>query len=86
MQNSRLRLLVLHVAREFRAQRRVLLGFGLLIGVHAVTLAAVVGGMLGVGLFAYLDPKALTMGGMFGAATLAVLFTFIYRWGIKGLI
>ena len=48
--------------------------------------AAVVGGMLGVGIFAYLDPKALTMGGMFGAAALAVLFTFIYRWGIKGLI
>ena len=48
--------------------------------------AAVVGGMLGVGIFAYLDPRALTMGGMFGAAALAVLFTYIYRWGVKGLI
>lgn len=48
--------------------------------------AAVVGGMLGVGFFAFYDPKALSIGGMAGAAALAVLFTFIYRWGVKGLI
>ena len=48
--------------------------------------AAVVGGMLGVGLFAFFDPRALSLGGMVGAAALAVLFTFIYRWGVKGLI
>ena len=48
--------------------------------------AAVVGGMLGVGLFAFYDPKALSLGGMAGAGALAILFTFIYRWGVKNLI
>ena len=48
--------------------------------------SAVVGGMLGVGIFHHLDPRALTLGGMVSAAALAVLFTFIYRWGVKGLI
>jgi hypothetical protein len=48
--------------------------------------AAVVGGMLGVGIFAFDDPRSLSTGGMVGAAFLATLFTFIYRWGVKGLI
>jgi hypothetical protein len=48
--------------------------------------AAVVGGMLGVGIFAFSDPRALSLGGMAGAAFLAALFTFVYRWGVKGLI
>ena len=48
--------------------------------------AAVVGGMLGVGIFAFEDPLALSGGGMAGAAVLATLFTCIYRWGIRGLI
>ncbi|MFO8175713.1 MAG: hypothetical protein R6T96_15620 [Longimicrobiales bacterium] len=48
--------------------------------------AAVVGGMLGVGLFAFEDPLALSPGGMAGAVFLSVLFTYIYRWGIRGLI
>jgi len=48
--------------------------------------AAVVGGLLGVGLFAFYDPRALSVGGLVGAAVLAVLFTSIYRWGVKGLI
>ena len=47
---------------------------------------AVVGGMLGVGLFEFDDPLALSAGGMGGAATFAVLMSFIYRWGIRGLI
>jgi hypothetical protein len=49
-------------------------------------LAAVIGGMLGVGFFAFWEPTALSFGGMAGAGALALLFTFIYRWGIKGLI
>lgn len=49
-------------------------------------LAAVVGGLLGVGIFSFFDPRALSLGGMLGAATLAALFTFIYRWGVRGLI
>jgi hypothetical protein len=48
--------------------------------------AAVVGGMLGVGLFSFHDPVALSPGGMVGAAFLAILFTFLYRWGTRSLI
>ncbi len=47
---------------------------------------AVIGGMLGVGIFEFDDPVALSTGGMAGAATLAVVMSFIYRWGIRGLI
>ena len=46
--------------------------------------AGVIGGMLGVGIFEFYEPRALTLGGMGGALVLAVLFTFIYRWGVKG--
>ncbi len=49
-------------------------------------LAAVVGGMLGGGLFSFYEPTALSVGGMVGAASLSLLFTLIYRWGVKGLI
>jgi len=48
--------------------------------------AAVVGGMLGVGIFAFEDPMALSIGGLAGAAALSALFTFIYRWGVRGLL
>ena len=48
--------------------------------------AAVVGGMLGVGIFAFEEPLALTAGGMAGAAFLSALFTFVYRWGVRGLV
>ena len=47
---------------------------------------AVIGGMLGVGLFEFDDPLALSVGGMAGAASFAVVMSFIYRWGIRGLI
>jgi hypothetical protein len=49
-------------------------------------LAAAVGGMLGVGVFSFHDPMALSTGGMAGAIFLASLFTFTYRWGARGLI
>ncbi len=53
--------------------------------------AAVIGGMLGVGIieFGILEvdePLALSTGGMAGAATLAAFMSFLYRWGIRGLI
>jgi len=48
--------------------------------------AAVVGGMLGVGLLSFEEPLALSAGGMAGAVFLSTLFTFVYRWGIRGLI
>ena len=47
---------------------------------------AVIGGMLGVGIFEFDDPLAFSTGGMAGAATLAVVMSFLYRWGIRGLI
>ena len=47
---------------------------------------AVIGGMLGVGIFEFDDPVAFSTGGMAGAATLAVVMSFLYRWGIRGLI
>ena len=48
--------------------------------------AAVVGGMLGVGIFAFEEPLALSLGGISGAAFLSILFTSIYRWGVRGLV
>ena len=45
--------------------------------------AAVVGGMLGVGIAEFDHPVALSTGGMAGAAILAVFLTWLYRWGIK---
>ena len=46
--------------------------------------AAVIGGMLGVGIFEFDDPLALSIGGMGGALVLSVLLTWTYRWGVKG--
>lgn len=48
--------------------------------------AGVIGGMLGVGIFHFYEPQALSAGGMGGAVALAVLLTFVYRWGVKALI
>jgi hypothetical protein len=48
--------------------------------------AAVIGGMLGVGIFAFEDPLSLSLGGMAGALALSALFAFVYRWGVRGLI
>jgi hypothetical protein len=47
---------------------------------------AVVGGMLGVGIFQFEDPTALSLGGMVGALALSALFTWLYRWGIRTLV
>jgi hypothetical protein len=59
---------------------------------HTVILAvlgafgAVIGGMLGVGIIEFYDPRALSLGGMFGAVVLATFFSWLYRWGIRSLI
>lgn len=47
---------------------------------------AVIGGMLGVGIFEFDDPLALSAGGMGGAVTFSLVMSFLYRWGIRGLI
>lgn len=48
--------------------------------------AGVVGGMLGVGIFHFYEPAALSLGGMASAVVLAALLTFIYRWGVRGMV
>jgi hypothetical protein len=48
--------------------------------------AAVIGGMLGVGIGEFFDPKALSLGGMVGAVVFAVFFSWLYRWGTRALI
>ncbi len=47
---------------------------------------AVIGGMLGVGIFEFDDPLALSLGGMVSAAVFAAFIGWTYRWGVKGLI
>jgi uncharacterized membrane protein YeaQ/YmgE (transglycosylase-associated protein family) len=47
---------------------------------------ALVGGMLGVGLFHFYDPVALSVGGMAGALVLSLLMTWLYRWGVRTMI
>ena len=47
--------------------------------------AAAIGGMLGVGIFEFDHPIALSPGGMISAFVFAVMMTWTYRWGIKGL-
>ena len=48
--------------------------------------AAVIGGMLGVGIFHLFEPLAISPGGMAGAAIFAVMMTFTYRWGLRTMI
>jgi hypothetical protein len=48
--------------------------------------AGVIGGMLGVGIFEFTEPLALSAGGLGGALFLGLFFSWIYRWGIRGLI
>ena len=47
---------------------------------------AVIGGMLGVGIFHLYEPLALSPGGMGGALALSVLCAFLYRWGVRSMI
>ena len=48
--------------------------------------AAVIGGMLGVGILEFFDPRSLSVGGMSGAVLFAVFFSWLYRWGTRALI
>jgi len=47
---------------------------------------AVIGGMLGVGLFHFYHPTALSIGGMGGALVLAAIMAWTYRWGIRTMV
>lgn len=47
---------------------------------------AVIGGMLGVGLFHFYHPSALSVGGMASAVVLAGVMAWIYRWGIRTMV
>ena len=59
---------------------------------HTVVLAALgafgalIGGMLGVGLGEFFDPRALSLGGTVGAVVFATFISWLYRWGIRTLI
>ena len=59
---------------------------------HAAILAAlgafgaVIGGMLGVGILEFFDPKALSLGGMLGAVVFATFMSWLYRWGSRALV
>lgn len=46
--------------------------------------AAVIGGMLGVGIFHLYEPLSLSAGGMGAAAAFSAMMTFLYRWGVRG--
>ncbi|MEQ1857975.1 MAG: hypothetical protein ABL963_16085 [Longimicrobiales bacterium] len=48
--------------------------------------SAVIGGMLGVGIFHLYEPLAISPGGMAGAAFFSASMTFVYRWGLRALI
>lgn len=45
---------------------------------------AVIGGMLGVGIFHFYEPTALGTWAMASAALFAGFIAWVYRWGIKG--
>ena len=47
---------------------------------------AVIGGMLGVGIVEFFDPRALSLGGMLGAVVFATFTSWLYRWGIRALV
>lgn len=47
---------------------------------------AVIGGMLGVGLFHFYHPTALSIGGFGGALVLAAIMSWTYRWGIRTMV
>lgn len=47
---------------------------------------AVIGGMLGVGIFHFYEPLALSVGGMVSAAVFAAFMAWVYRWGVRSLI
>ena len=48
--------------------------------------ASVIGGMLGVGIFHLYEPLSLSVGGMGAAFVFEAMMTFIYRWGVRGLV
>jgi hypothetical protein len=43
---------------------------------------AIIGGMLGVGLFHFYEPLAISAGGFGGAAFLSALMAGVYRWSM----
>ena len=47
---------------------------------------AVIGGMLGVGIFEFDEPLSLSAGGMGCALVFSIAMSSVYRWGIGGLI
>ena len=70
--------------KSFFSQPDEQAGHGTVIAVIGA-FGALIGGMLGVGIFHLYEPLALSAGGLAGAVTLATLVTVIYRWGVRGM-
>ncbi|MCH8201002.1 MAG: hypothetical protein IIB85_03680 [Chloroflexi bacterium] len=70
--------------------RYVLRAFSVVVTVISVVIISVVVNVIniriGVGIFHLYEPLALSAGGMAGGAVFSVVMTFVYRWGIRGLI
>ncbi|MBI4520617.1 MAG: hypothetical protein HY701_07250 [Gemmatimonadetes bacterium] len=58
-------------------------GSGTLVLVFLSVFGALIGGMLGVGIFHLREPLALSSGGIGGAIFLSVFMGWLYRWGIR---
>lgn len=48
--------------------------------------SACIGGMLGVGLFHFWEPLAISAGGIGGAVVLSLMLTWVYRWGVDHMV
>jgi hypothetical protein len=57
-------------------------GHGTIIAVLGA-FAAVIGGMLGVGIFHFEDPLSLSVGGMASGGVFALMMAVVYRWGVR---
>ncbi len=57
-------------------------GHGTIIAVLGA-FAAVIGGMLGVGIFHFEDPLSLSVGGMASGGVFALKMALVYRWGVR---
>ena len=74
------------LSRQSLTPWRLVLVFVMTVNSSAWAFASVIGGMLGVGIFHLYEPLAISPGGMGAAAVFAALMTFIYRWGVRGLV
>lgn len=78
-------LLIAMVTRMLIGRPEETRGHTVILGTLAA-FAAVIGGMLGVGIGSFREPTALSLAGMVGAVFFSFLMSVVYRWGVRGLI